>query len=43
MMVGVATFPLEAEYFGCRAAAKRNLFSFAAAVAAALLLGRLME
>lgn len=43
MMVGVATFPLEAEYFGRRAAAKRNLFSFAAAVAAALLLGRLME
>lgn len=42
MMVGVATFPLEANYFGRRAALKRNLLSFAMAVATSLVIGAVM-
>lgn len=43
MMVGVATFPLEASYFGKRTAWKRNLLSFAVAVASALVIGGILK
>lgn len=42
MMVGVATFPLEARYFGRRTALLRNLLSLAAAVVSSLVIGGLM-
>lgn len=43
MMVGVATFPLEANYFGRHAALKRNLLSLAVAVATSLVIGVVMR
>lgn len=42
MMVGVATFPLEAKYFGKPAAMKRNLFSLIAAVLTSCVIGGIM-
>lgn len=42
MMVGVATLPLEAEYFGKRAALKRNLLSLLIAVITSCLIGVIM-
>ena len=39
MMVGVATLPLEAKYFGRRAALKRNVLSLIAAVITSLMVG----
>ncbi len=43
MMVGIATFPLEARYFGKKIALKRNALSLAVAAAASCLLGGLMK
>ena len=43
MMVGIATLPLEARYFGRKIAWKRNALSLAVAVVASCLLGGLME
>lgn len=42
MMVGIATFPLEAQYFGKRAAFKRNILSFIVAVITSLIVGVVM-
>ncbi|MGI6028716.1 MAG: permease [Candidatus Heteroscillospira sp.] len=43
MMVGVASFPLEAKYFGRRATLKRNLLSLAVAAATSLVIGAVMK
>lgn len=43
MMVGVATFPLEARCFGRKIALKRNLLSLAAATVTACLIGAVMK
>ena len=43
MMVGVATFPLEAKYFGKRTALKRNLFALAVAVITSCAIGGIMR
>lgn len=43
MMVGIATFPLEASYFGGKMALKRNALSFAAAVVTSCLIGVIMR
>ncbi len=42
MMVGVATLPMEARYFGRRTAIKRNLLFLAAALVTSLLVGGVM-
>ena len=42
MMVGLATFPLEANYFGRKMAIKRNLLSLAVAVVSSCLIGVMM-
>jgi uncharacterized membrane protein YraQ (UPF0718 family) len=39
MMVGVATYPVEKQYFGSRAAIIRNIMSFAIALAIAVSIG----
>lgn len=41
-MVGVATFPLETKEFGLRFALTRNMLSFAAAIAIAVLMGGIL-
>lgn len=43
MMVGVATFPMEAKFFGKRTAIKRNLFSFLAAIITSFMIGVIMK
>ena len=43
MMVGVATLPLEMQYFGKRAALKRNALSLGAAVITSLMVGVIMK
>ncbi len=43
MMVGAATFPLEAKYFGRATAAKRNLLSLAVAAVSSFLIGLIMR
>lgn len=43
MMVGVATFPMEAKYFGKCTAIKRNVFSFLAAVITSFVIGVIMR
>ena len=43
MMVGVATFPLEAKYFGKRTALKRNLFALVVAVITSCAIGGIMR
>lgn len=43
MMVGIATLPLEAKYFGKRIAVKRNLLSLAVAVITSCLIGVIMR
>lgn len=43
MMVGVATFPLEARYFGKRTAMKRNLLSLVTAVITSFMIGVAMR
>ena len=42
MMVGVATMPLEARYFGKATALKRNMLSLAAALVSSMILGDLI-
>lgn len=42
MMVGVATMPLEARYFGKATALKRNMLSLAAALISSMILGGLI-
>ncbi|PNV61436.1 permease [Clostridium sp. chh4-2] len=43
MMVGVATFPLEVNYFGRKFAFRRNALSLAVAIISACLIGVIME
>lgn len=43
MMVGIATLPLEAKYFGKRIAIKRNLLALAVAVTTSCLIGVIMR
>lgn len=43
MMVGVATLPLEAKYFGRHAAIKRNLLSLTVAVITSFIIGVIMK
>ena len=42
MMVGIATLPLEARYFGRRTALKRNVLSLLVAVISSLAMGALL-
>jgi uncharacterized membrane protein YraQ (UPF0718 family) len=42
LMVGIVTLPMEARYFGWRAAVMRNALSFLGAVIIALAMGRLL-
>ena len=42
MMVGVATFPLEVNYFGSKIALKRNALSLTVAIISACLIGVIM-
>jgi uncharacterized membrane protein YraQ (UPF0718 family) len=42
MMVGVVTFPLEARYFGKRAAFVRNTFNFVTAIIIGILVGLML-
>lgn len=43
MMVGIATLPLEAKYFGKQTAIKRNLLSLIVAIAASCIIGVIMK
>lgn len=43
MMVGVATFPLEAKYFGKQTALKRNILSLTIAIITSLMIGVAMK
>lgn len=43
MLVGVATFPMEAKYFGKSTALKRNAFSFLTAITTSILIGVIMR